>query len=222
MKKLRTLFAAVAVILAAPATAEIELSFYMGAQTSPHSRLTGSADFGGVPTAIDRLITWEGKSFEAPPYYGVKAMYWRESGWGYGVEMTHAKAYASSADLTALGFDRLEFTDGHNILTANLSRRWDGQWWNGRLSPFVTGGLGVAIPHVDAQPTGEARTFGYQVTGPAARIGAGIAMELTTKWSAYAEYQMTYSSNKFDLDSGGSLETNLLTNALNIGVTYGF
>lgn len=222
MKKLRNVLAAVAVILATPAAAEVELSFYMGAQTSPHSRMTGSFNNGGGTTVVDRLITWEGKSFEAPPYYGVKAMYWRDSGWGFGVEMTHAKAYASSADLTALGLDRLEFTDGHNILTANVSRRWDGRWWNGRLSPFVTGGLGVAIPHVDAQPTGLARTFGYQVTGPAARIGAGVSMELNARWDAYAEYQLTYSSNKFDLDSGGTLETDLLTNALNIGITYGF
>lgn len=222
MKKMRNLLAAMAVILAAPAAADVELSFYMGAQTSPHSRLTGSYDAGGGTTAVNRLITWEGKSFEAPPYYGVKAMYWRDGGWGYGVEMTHAKAYASDADLTALGFDRLEFTDGHNILTANISRRWDGRWWNGRLSPFVTGGLGLAIPHVDAQPTGEARTFGYQVTGPAARIGAGVAMEINTRWSAYAEYQMTYSDNSFDLDSGGTLEASIITNALNIGITFGF
>ena len=222
MKKLRNLMAAVAVILAGPVAAEIELSFYIGAQTSPHSRLNGSFNNGGGTTVGDRLITWEGKSFEAPPYYGVKAMYWRDSGWGFGVEMTHAKAYASDADLTALGLDRLEFTDGHNILTANVSRRWDGRWWDGRLSPFVPGGLGVAIPHVDAQPTGLARTFGYQVTGPAARIGAGVSLELNARWDAYAEYQMTYSSNKFDLDSGGTLETDLITNALNIGVTYGF
>lgn len=222
MTRLRKILTAFAVILATPAAAEVELSFYMGAQTAPHSRLSGSADFGGTPTAINRLITWEGKSFEAPPYYGVKAMYWRDTGWGYGVEVTHAKAYASAADLTALNFNRLEFTDGHNIITANVSRRWDGRWWDGRLTPFVTGGIGVAIPHVDAEPNGETRTFGYQVTGPAARIGAGVSMAINERWAAFTEYQMTYSSNDFSLDSGGSLQTNLVTNAINFGITYGF
>ena len=222
MKTLRTALAALVALVAVPAQAEMELSFYLGAQTSPHSRLTGSADIGGVPTAINRLITWEGRSFETPPYYGLKAMWWQESGWGYGVEMTHAKAYASDADLTALGFDRLEFTDGHNILTANLSRRWEGVWMDGRLSPFVTGGLGIAVPHVDVLPTGEARTFGYQLTGPAARFGAGVSMDLNEKWAAYAEYQFTYSQNKFDLDSGGSLEAEIITNAINVGLTRSF
>ena len=222
MTRIRAILAALAVILATPAAADVELSFYLGSQSSPHSRLTGSADFGGVPTAIDRLIKWEGRSFQTPPYYGLKALYWQDNGWGYGVEMTHAKVYASATDLAALGFDKLEFTDGHNILTAILSRRWDGQWWDGRLTPFVTGGLGFAMPHVDAQPTGEARTYGYQVTGPAMRLGAGVSMAINERWDAFAEYQFTYSVNTFDLDSGGQLETNIITNAINFGLTYGF
>lgn len=222
MSKLRAALICSTVILATPAVADWELSFYMGTQTVPHSRFAGDIDFGGTPTAVDRLITWEGKSFEAPPYYGMKAMYWQDSGWGYGVEFTHAKAYASDDDLTALSLDRFEFTDGHNIITANLSRRWEGQWWNGRLTPFVTGGVGIAMPHVDIEPTGEARTYGYQVTGPAARLGAGVSMAISERWSAFAEYQFTYSQNEVSIDSGGTLDGDILTNALNIGITFGF
>lgn len=207
-----------AVILATPAAAEMEVSFYMGSQSVPHSVVTG--DIGGTP--VDRTVAWEGKSFTPPPYYGVKAIYWRESGWGYGLELTHAKAYASDADLTALGLDSFEFTDGHNIITANIHRRWEDLWWNGRLTPFVTAGLGVAVPHVDIQPTGEAHTFGYQVTGPAARLGVGVSFDLTERVSAFTEYQMTYSDNKAELDSGGTLETSLITNALNFGLSYSF
>lgn len=212
----KALFAAV--ILATPAAAEMELSFYMGSQSLPHSVLTG--DIGG--TSVNRTVEWEGKSFDPPPYYGVKAIYWRDSGWGYGLELTHAKAYASEADQTALGLDRFEFTDGHNIITANIHRRWEDQWWNGRLTPFVTAGLGVAVPHVDIQPTGEARTFGYQLTGPAARLGVGVSIDITERISAFTEYQLTYSDNKAELDSGGTLETSLITNALNFGVSYSF
>lgn len=207
-----------AVILGSPAAAEMEVSFYLGSQSVPHSVLTGDLD--GTP--VDRTITWEGKSFTPPPYYGAKAVYWRDSGWGYGVEFTHAKAYASDADLTALGLDSLEFTDGHNIITANIHRRWEDQWWKGRLTPFVTAGLGIAVPHVDIQPTGEAHTFGYQYTGPAARLGVGISMDLTQRISAYTEYQFTYSDNTVELDSGGTLETSLITNALNFGLSYSF
>ncbi|UZD90606.1 outer membrane protein [Cognatishimia activa] len=210
-----------AVILANPAAAEMEVSFYMGTQSSPHAVISGTLD-GTAGTAVDRTVAWEGRSFTPPPYYGVRGVYWRESGWGYGLELTHAKVYASDADRTALGLDSLEFTDGHNIITANIHRRWEDRWWNGRLTPFVTAGLGVAVPHVDIQPTGDAHTFGYQLTGPAARLGVGVSIDLTEKISAFTEYQITYSDNKVELDSGGTLETSLVTNALNFGVSYSF
>ncbi|CUI44828.1 outer membrane beta-barrel protein [Cognatishimia activa] len=203
-----------AVILATPAAAEMEVSFYLGSQSSPHSTI--ESPFG------NQTVKWEGKSFEAPVYYGLRAIYWRESGWGYGVELTHAKAYASDADLASLGLNSLEFTDGHNIITANIHRRWEDQWWNGRLTPFVTAGIGVAVPHVDVEPGVGDATFGYQYTGPAARLGAGISLDLSDRIATYAEYQITYSDNKADLDSGGTLETSLITNALNFGLTYKF
>jgi len=207
-----------AVILATPAAAEMEVSFYIGSQSSPHSTLTG--DIAGTP--VNRTIEWDGLSFTAPPYYGLRAIYWKESGWGYGVELTHAKAYASDADRAALGLESLEFTDGHNILTANIHRRWEDLWWNGRLTPFVTAGIGIAVPHVDIEPTGGAHTFEYQFTGPAARLGAGISMALTENISTYAEYQFTFSDNEVDLDGGGTLETELITNAINLGISYSF
>lgn len=215
MRKLGVAAAIGAVILATPVAAEIELSFYIGSQSSPHSVVTGAL---GTQT-----VKWEGRSFDPPPYYGLRGVYWRDSDWGYGLEMTHAKAYASDADRAALGADRLEFTDGHNIVTANIHRRWQNQWWNGRLTPFVTAGIGVAVPHVDIQPTGGgAHTFGYQLTGPAARLGAGVSMSITDNISAYTEYQFTASDNKVDLDSGGTLETTLFTNAINFGISYSF
>jgi lipid A oxidase len=214
MRNLSVKAACAAVILATPAAAEMELSFYTGTQSSPHSVVSGALG--------SKTVKWEGKSFAPPPYYGLRGTFWRESGWGYGLEFTHAKAYASDADRTALGVDRLEFTDGHNIVTANIHRRWEDQWWNGRLTPFVTAGLGVAVPHVDIRPTGGAHTFGYQFTGPAARLGAGVSIDLTERMSAYAEYQFTVSQNTVDLDSGGTFETRLITNALNFGVSYSF
>ena len=55
---------AAAVILATPAAAEMEVSFYIGSQSSPHSTLTG--DFAGTP--VDRTIKGEGKALPAPPH----------------------------------------------------------------------------------------------------------------------------------------------------------
>jgi lipid A oxidase len=206
-------------ILASPAAAEMELGLYMGTQSLPHSRLTG--DVAGTP--FDRLIGWEGKSFDMPPYWGAKAAFWRDNGWGWGLEYTHTKAYAPDSEM-APEFSRLEFTDGHNLVTLNVHRRWQGQWMDGKLTPFVTGGVGLAFPHVDIQPTyaGAPHTYGYQVTGPAVRLGAGVSYALTDRINLYSEYQFTWSDNEVDLDGGGTLNTEIKTNALNFGVTYKF
>ncbi|WP_271843585.1 outer membrane protein [Cognatishimia sp. SS12] len=206
------------VILATPAAAEMEISLYLGSQSLPHSNFSG--DIAGTP--VNRTMKLEGRSFELPPYYGARAVYWRESGWGYGLELTHAKGYASDADRAALGVDRFEFSDGHNIITANLHRRWDDLWWNGRLTPYVLGGVGVALPHVDIEPTGGAHTYGYQLTGAAMRVGAGVSIDLTDRISAFGEYQFTYSQNTVDLNGGGTINADLKTNAINLGVSYRF
>lgn len=207
------------IVLAAPAAAEIEISVYGGSQSLPHSRITG--DVAGTP--VSKLIGWTGKSFAAPPYYGARATWWRTDTFGIGVELTHAKAYAPNAEM-APQFSRLEFTDGHNIVTINANRRWPGQWANGKLTPYVMAGVGVAIPHVDIQPTtpGAPHTYGYQVSGPAVKVGAGIKYDINARWAVFTEYQFTWSDNEVELDGGGKLKTELLTNAVNFGVSYKF
>lgn len=210
--------AALSGVAAAPAVAETELSLYIGWQTAPHSRVEGSDPVAGV---FSRAIGWDGKSFEMPPYYGGRITFWRTESFGWGFEATHAKAYMPAADRAALGFDRFELTDGHNIVTVNAQRRWKDRW--GGFTPYVGAGLGVAIPHVDVQATGGGpRTFGYQLTGPAVRLFAGASYDITENWAAFGEYQFTASWNDVDLDSGGSFETDLYTNAINLGVSYRF
>ncbi len=204
--------------MAAPAAAEMELSIYTGWQTLPHSRASGTYPGGG---SYDALIGWDGNSFEMPPYYGVRGTLWRSNNLGFGVEFTHTKAYAPDDERAALGFSKMEFTDGHNILTLNVMKRWPEKWAN--MTPYVGGGLGLAIPHVDVTHTGTgARTFGYQVTGPAMRVTAGVDYPISDRYSVFGEYQFTYSSNDVDLDGGGSMKTDLKTNALNIGLSLKF
>lgn len=206
-------------IAAAPAQAEIELGFYTGYQTSPHSRVTGTRGASSGSTAFNSLIGWEGKSFEMPPYYGVRATWWRPDDIGFGIEFSHDKVYAPAAEMPA-GFSRLEFTDGHNIITANVSKRWTDKWGTG-ITPYVSGGLGFAMPHVDVTE-GTNRTFGYQITGPAARLSAGAKYQFNDRWSVFGEYQFTWSDNQADLAGGGSLSTRIITNALNVGVGFSF
>lgn len=204
---------------AQPALAEVELSFYTGYQTSPHSRVTGTRGASSGSTPFNELIGWKGKSFSMPPYYGARATWWRPDDIGFGLEFTHAKVYAPAAEMPA-GFSRLEFTDGHNIITANVSKRWT-QKWGDSITPYVSGGLGIALPHVDVTE-GTNRTFGYQLTGPAVRLTAGAKYQINDRWSVFGEYQFTWSENTADLAGGGSLNTRIVTNALNVGVGFSF
>lgn len=206
------------VAFALPASAETELSFYLGAQTAPHSRVEGNDPSGIGPFSF--LATWEGRSFEAPPYYGARATWWANEKLGFGLDFSHAKVYADDATLTGNGFSTLEFSDGINILTANVWRRW--QIPDRRWTPYVGAGIGLAIPNVEVQTTGGAKTFEYQVTGPAVQWVAGVTYELNEKWGLFGEYKGTYSTNEADLVGGGTLKTDILTNALNVGVSFRF
>ncbi|MEM8980270.1 MAG: outer membrane beta-barrel protein [Pseudomonadota bacterium] len=198
-----------------PVQADWELSFYTGFQSAPHSRVKGDAN----GTDFNFLAEWEGRPFEAPPYYGFRATYWKSPTFGWGVDFNHTKVYATDDTLADSGFDDLELTDGLNILTLNAYRRWPSE--ERKWTPYVGGGLGLSIPHVDAEFAGS-NTFEYQITGPAAAWMAGVTYPLNENWSVFGEYKGTFSSNDASLEGGGSLKTNIITNALNIGVSYGF
>lgn len=197
-----------ALLAAMSARAEVEISAYGGFQTAPHSTISDSV-LGDV------TVGWEGKSLEAPPYWGLRATWWRDDRFGYGVEFNHAKVYAD--DPAAYGYEVLELTDGINFLTANVWRRWqrDSRW-----TPYVGAGLGVAVPHVEVQPVGGTLTYGYQLTGPAVQLVAGAAWEINPAWSVFGEYKGTWSSHEMDLDPGGTLTTDIITNAINLGVSF--
>lgn len=203
-------------LLAAPtgAKAQVELSFYTGAQSAASSDVSIRDPLIG---ADDFALEWDGRSFDAPIYYGMRATSWRSASFGVGLDFAHNKVYAT-ADTLPAQYEELEFTDGLNTLTVNAYRRWNVL---GGLAPYVGGGVGVALPHVEVT-NGDSQTSGYQLTGPAATLIAGASMPLTDQWSVFGEYKGTISANKADLDSGGTLETDVVTNALNVGVSFNF
>ncbi|SEQ70148.1 outer membrane protein [Thalassovita taeanensis] len=211
--------AVLAVSFATSAAAETEVSLYGGWQTSPHSRASGTLPAGvAFPGDFSKRVGWDGKSFSMPPYYGGRITWWNDRNTGWGLELSHDKAYAG-ADMSP-EFTRLEFTDGHNIITVNYMKRWPGKW--GTFTPYVGAGIGIALPHVDIEPTGGDHTYGYQMTGPAARLTAGASYKLNDRWALFSEYQFTISDNNVDLDGGGDLHARIITNALNFGVSLSF
>ncbi len=199
------------------AAAEVELSFYGGVQGAPHSGVTVRGD--DVVTDNDFTAGWDGNSFDAPPYYGVRATWWRSETFGFGVDLNHTKVYADDETLAATGYEHFEFSDGLNILTLNAYRRWSDAV--GGVTPYVGGGLGIAVPRVELKD-GDSITDEYQITGPAVALMAGASYELTDQLSLFGEYKGTFSSNEADLDTGGTLESDIVTNALNLGVSFNF
>ena len=212
------LFAFCCLFLAAPtlASAQVELSFYGGSQSAPASDVAIRGD-SQIPDD-DFSVDWEGRSSAAPVYYGIRATRWHSPTFGYGLDFAHNKVYPKDGQLPE-GFDVLEFTDGLNTLTINAYRRWPKAI--GDVSPYIGGGLGVAIPHVEVI-TPDSRTFGYQLTGPAATWIAGASYPISDHWSVFGEYKGTFSSNTGDLDTGGTVESDIFTNAVNVGVSFNF
>ncbi|MEL7177502.1 MAG: outer membrane beta-barrel protein [Pseudomonadota bacterium] len=203
------------IFLAGFASAEQELSVYTGFQTAPHGSVEGDNDGDD----FDFGVAWEGRSGEAPLYYGFRYTNWQTENWGWGVELNHAKVYADDDALDDNDFDSLEFTDGLNLLTLNGMYRWKNQ--GSPWTPYVGAGIGLSIPHVDVD-VGDNKTFEYQLTGFAVVAMAGVSYDINDTWAVFGEYKGSFSSNTAELEGGGELQTDIVTNALNLGVTYKF
>ncbi len=208
-----------ALVAATTARSEVELSFYTGSQSAPHSTVSGTDPLGiGV---FSFGAGWDGRSLSPPPYYGLRAVWWRTENLGFSIDFAHSKVYADAATLAASGFPVLEFTDGLNVLIFGVNYRWPEQW--GRFTPYVSGGIGITVPNVEVQTTAAApTTFEYQLVGPAAAVSAGVSYSLNDRWSLFGEYRGTYSKISADLVGGGTLKTDLITNSLNVGVSFKF
>jgi lipid A oxidase len=213
-----------AVLVAFPAMAgEIELSGGLGYNFSPHSIAT-LTNSDTLASQTDTL-SWDGASFDPAPYYTVRLTYWSESlaDWGFGVDYTHAKAVAKRAESNVDDtYSWLEFTDGLNLITANVFHKWD---WDG-ARVYVGGGAGVAIPHVEIDTTagsilGATSTREAQIAGPAIQLVAGASYELFPGIRAFGEYKVAYSVNDTVLAGGaGTFSTNLVNHQIVGGLSF--
>ncbi|MDA8870416.1 outer membrane beta-barrel protein [Rhizobiaceae bacterium] len=222
--------AALALLLgstAGVAQAEMTVSVGLGANASPHSSMDYDFNNG---TAGSASVGWDGVSFEFPPVYNVRGTYWLDDfgipQLGFGVTFTHAKVRADLDDDDLSDFSHLEFTDGINFLTANafyrfdLSERYAGTALE-RFTPYVGAGVGAAIPHVEVSgPSLAQETREYQVTGVAGEAVAGVDYAFTDRISMFAEYKFNYGKVDADLEGGGSLDTDIISNQVFVGLTY--
>ncbi len=228
---------------AGTAQAEFVVSVYLG------DAITGDTDVDLLEPGVTNLtfenVPFNAESFESPIYYGYRMAYWPDSlpRFGVAIDFTHAKAIADrSAVVTVTGtragvpvsgtepvsgtFSDLEFSHGHNILTANALYRWfpAGQRDKtllGRIQPYIGAGAGVAIPHVEVT-TATSTVDEYQLGGPAVQALGGVNFDLFRYLSTFAEYKFSFAAIEADLGAGAELETNLFTHHFVIGLSARF
>jgi lipid A oxidase len=222
---MRRWFSAVGVVIAGlclwplAAVAETQFSVYGGANWNFKSDVR--LDAGAIQD--DRSVSWDGGSFDMPPYWGVRGVYWLSKGsnWGFAIDYTHQKALANIDFGNDGTYDRLEFTDGNNLVIFEVLYRFNPMM-NGTLVPYVGIGAGVTIPHVEVTLDNAGKTYEYQLAGAAAQVLAGLEYKLNESWSLFTEAKLSYSNISADLNGGGRLETELWSPQLAIGVTYRF
>lgn len=199
----------------AATAAEQVLSVYGGVQKTDGTNLTGRDTDG---SRIDFDADWEGRSLDMPPYWGVRYTYWRADDWGLSLDFTHVKLYADDDTLDRSGFEDLEFTDGLNAVTFGLQKR---MMTNSGVAPYAGAGVGFIVPHVETRsPASEERTFEYQYGGLAAEWRLGVRYALADRWRAFAEYEGNYAALDVDMDGGGKLEGDIVTHAVNFGLSF--
>jgi len=199
------------------AQAEATFSFYGGHNSSPHSVVKYDLNLGAGQQRA--TVGWDGKSFEMPPYYGARATWWLDSNpeFGFAVDYSHAKVYASPLPP---GLDILEFTDGINLLTVNALYRYQN---TSRFTPYGGIGIGVSIPSVElADSANTSKTHEFQLGGVAAQALIGVDAKINENWSVFGELKSSYTMIDGDLNGGGSVSTNLISNQIIFGVTYKF
>lgn len=213
-----TLVAALGLVTAPDrASAEFSLSFYLGANQSPSS--TVNYDFGLGAGPGSRRVSWDGEPNRMPPYFGLRATWWLEDrpNWGFAIDNVHAKIAAKPMPA---GFTKLEFTDGVNMVTANLHYRHLNK---SRLTPYAGIGIGFTTPHVEVtNAANTSRTDRYQFGGPAAQVLFGVEHRIDDRWSLFGEVKFARFWISADLDTGGWVKTNVNSRQIAFGVTRVF
>lgn len=225
------------------AQAELQFSTYFGYTHSLDSDFDIVQPGSGGTNMTLHDVESDGESFSykgGPPFYGFRGTYWLDStpNWGFAIDYNHIKIYPDlNQTVTVSGVrngvpvsgqqplnntvQKLEFTDGLNLLTFNALYRHENE---GTFIPYAGAGVGLSIPHVEFQRSASQgpRTYEYQVTGVALQALAGLEWRVWDNISLFGEYKISYADVDADLDGGGSLETEIWTNHFIFGMTYRF
>ena len=219
------------------ALADSQIAVYGGWNDSFDSDITFKQPNGTNMTFHD--VPWDGASFEAPPYWGIRGTWWlaSHSNWGLMFDYSHAKVIAEKGAVVSVSgtrdgapvgptdrvgntFQVMEFTDGLNEFFFGAQYRWPHERW----TPYVGFGVGPSVPHVEVRRPGigQPYTFEYQLAGVDVEGLVGIEYRFGPLVSAFADYKLSFATNDTDLKGGGSLDTDIWTNHIIFGLSYRF
>ena len=188
-------------LVAAPASAEVELSFYGGWSGAPDGDVTLSE----VPGAADRDLSLDG-GFGEGSQVGARVTWWGEGDFGIALDYSR---FGETDGEAGLSFGGLE------TLTLGGVQRWEDAL--GGVTPYVGAGLGVAMAEIEVDGAGQ-----VDATGPAVNWVAGASVPIGGNWSVFGEYEGTYADVEGEAAGGGTIESDSVTNSINLGVSFSF
>ena len=185
-----------------PGLAGWRLAAYLGGAASHNSRLAIEQPPRASSLEL-RGVSWQGRSFEPPLYYGYRLGYFFGP-FGLEAEFIHQKIYARpdrvvEARGTLHGqpiegrlpfnavIEQFSISHGLNMLLANVA-------WERRLTERtllqLRFGAGPTIPHPESSIRGESRQ-GYELGRPAIQGAAALEFRLWRGLHALGEYKFT-------------------------------
>lgn len=244
----RRLAAAAAVVTAlaasAPPAARADwiLGGFLGHAATQTSTVT--FDLPAIQTRVDAEgVTYSGRSFESPQYYGYRVTWVPERHDWIGVELEyiHAKVYAETHRIVRLRgtlqgapvdarvplaslAPRLVMSHGLNFVFGNLTLRRRVGPADARGRPRVVAvaraGAGPTVPHAESTIEGESRDQ-YEAGGSAVQVAGGLEVTVWRRMAATGEYKRTWATPVIDV-AGGEATIPSRSHHVTFGVAYRF
>jgi lipid A oxidase len=200
---MRALLLPMLLLAAAPAAAEVQLSFYGGWAGAPDDGVTLSGD------AVTPQI---GVPVEDGSQGGVRATWWTDGNLGVALDYSRFDLPAADGATAGLTFEGLD------TLTVSGLRRWEGVL--GTVNPYVGAGVGLGVAEAEVGLAGAPEEI--RVEGPAVSWVAGATVPLGGNWAVFGEYEGTYTDLDGEAEDGRTVDLDGVTNSINLGVSFSF
>jgi lipid A oxidase len=216
------------------ARAEFVLDFFTGSSDTASADVKVRQRAAGNDFTVKDL-SFDGKSFEDPPYYGARVAYFFEDlPWlGVGVEFFHFKLFGETGESRPITGTRggapinvtapvdsvvqsFNISHGVNYLTLDVIARYGffhdaDDFPGGRLQLYLGGGLGPVIAHAETRIDNVSAEPGYEVGGLGVQGFAGVRFMLFKYVGLFVEGKITHSNLTVGVARGGEAEVDETT-----------